>query len=114
MNKVDKKKPGKTNKSVIDSGNHLLAVLDTVGEGIVTIDSEGTVIMVNREFENIWGYQCDEIIGVNLTILMPEKYRGAHKAGMKRSRQERLSFSAAGLSSRVSEKTGPSSLSKSA
>ncbi len=84
MNKVDKKKPGKTNKSVIDSGNHLLAVLDTVGEGIVTIDSEGTVIMVNREFENIWGYQRDEIIGVNLTILMPEKYRGAHKAGMKR------------------------------
>lgn len=68
----------------MDSGNQLAAVLETVGEGIVAIDSGGTVIMVNREFENIWGYERDEIIGRDLTILMPEKYRGAHKAGIKR------------------------------
>lgn len=68
----------------IDSENQLMAVLDTVGEGIITIDSAGTVIMVNREFENIWGYARGEVIGTNLSELMPDKYRDAHRAGLTR------------------------------
>ena len=49
MNTRPKNKRGKSRDSVMDSGYHLAAVLETVGEGIVTIDSVGTVIMVNRE-----------------------------------------------------------------
>ena len=40
--------------------------------------------MVNQEVQNIWGYQQEELVGKKLHFLMPEKYRGAHSAGMKR------------------------------
>lgn len=60
------------------------AVLDTVGEGIITIDSASTIVVVNKEVQNIWGYTQDELIGKGVELLMPEKYREHHTAGLKR------------------------------
>ncbi len=60
------------------------AVLDTVGEGIITIDSVGTIIVVNQEVQAIWGYAQGELLGQNIKCLMPEKYREPHAAGLKR------------------------------
>jgi PAS domain S-box-containing protein len=68
----------------MDPKSQVSTILDTVGEGIITIDSQGTIIMANREVENIWGYSREEITGQNLEVLIPEKYREAHKAGLKR------------------------------
>ncbi len=84
MKSEKKKKPRATSARLIESEGYLSAVLDTVGEGIITVDSSGAVVMVNREFENIWGYARSEVIGQKLTILMPEKYRDAHIAGLAR------------------------------
>ncbi len=66
------------------SESQLRAVLDTVGEGIITIDSAGAIIMVNQEVQNIWGYRPEELVGHNLQLLMPEHYRKPHAAGLKR------------------------------
>ena len=74
----------RTEQEQINSQTQFRAVLDTVGEGIITIDSNSTIVMVNQEVQNIWGYQQEELIGKKLHILMPEKYRGLHSAGMKR------------------------------
>ena len=60
------------------------AVLDTVGEGIITIDSASTIVLVNQEVQNIWGYTQDELIGKNVEFLMPEQYREHHAAGLRR------------------------------
>lgn len=62
----------------------LKAVLDTVGEGIITIDADGVIVMVNQAVQHIWGYAQSELIGQKLTLLMPEKHRAGHGAGMKR------------------------------
>ncbi len=69
---------------LVDSQTQLSAVLDTVGEGIITIDSNSIIVMVNREVENIWGYAHDELVGKPLQVLMPEQYRTRHTAGLKR------------------------------
>ncbi len=66
------------------SNSLLQAVLDTVGEAIITINSEGSIVMANPEVERIWGYSHEELIGSNLTIIMPDKYHSAHTAGMQR------------------------------
>ena len=71
-------------KELINSQGQLSAVLDTAGEGIITIDSTSTIVMVNQEVQRIWGYQREELVGKKLHFLMPEKYRGDHSAGMKR------------------------------
>lgn len=62
----------------------LKAVLDTVGEGIITIDATGVIVMINQAVQQIWGYTDRELIGTNLAILMPEQHRAAHRAGLAR------------------------------
>ena len=41
--------------------------------------------------EDIWGYTSAELIGKDLTILMPESYRSRHNAGMSRYLTSRVS-----------------------
>ncbi len=57
--------------------DHMLlsAVLDTVGEAIITIDATSTIVMVNREVHHIWGYRDDELLGQPLVMLI-EKAAG--------------------------------------
>jgi PAS domain S-box-containing protein len=62
----------------------LSAVLNTVGEGIITVDQTSRIVMINREVERIFGYRSQELIGQTLLQLMPEHYRAAHGAGMAR------------------------------
>ena len=71
-------------QELIGSKAQLSAVLDTAGEGIIAINSAGTIMMTNREVENIWGYQQDELLGKKLSTLMLEKYPEAHAAGLHR------------------------------
>jgi two-component system sensor kinase FixL len=54
------------------------AVLDTVVDGIITIDHEGTVQSFNPAAARIFGFSPDEVIGQNLAILMPEPDRTQH------------------------------------
>ncbi len=71
-------------EAAMESATRMGAVLDTIGECIIVIDSGGTIVLVNREIQNIWGYQPEEIVGKPVQILMPETYRKAHEAGLRR------------------------------
>ena len=57
---------------------HAKAVLDTAVEGIITINEHGIVQSFNRAAESIFGYEADEIIGGNVSQLMPTPYRAEH------------------------------------
>lgn len=58
--------------------NRLLTVMNTVLDGLITIDHKGTVQSFNRSAERIFGYNLIEVIGQNVKMLMPEPYRGGH------------------------------------
>ena len=68
----------------------LSSVLNTVGEGIITIDTNSTIVMVNRKVQHIFGYEHEELIGQHLQLLMPETYRESHRMGMKRYLHTRM------------------------
>lgn len=70
--------------TALESVKLLHSVLDTVGEGIVTADSTGKIILVNERIQRMFGYKEDELVGKNIEVLMPEKYREQHHKGMKR------------------------------
>lgn len=53
-------------------------VLEYAAEGIITIDSEGRVLSMNRAAEGIFGYKNEEVAGKNVSMLMPEPYRSHH------------------------------------
>ncbi|MBU1689183.1 MAG: PAS domain S-box protein [Gammaproteobacteria bacterium] len=63
----------------IDAGHQQLqAVLESVVDGIITIDDHGIMVSFNRAAGQIFGYSADEVIGRNIKMLMPEPYHGEH------------------------------------
>ena len=54
------------------------AILDTAVDGIITISDAGIIESFNRAAERMFGYAAHEVIGKNISSLMPEPYRGQH------------------------------------
>lgn len=54
------------------------AILEHTADGILTIDERGIVRSFNKAAEAIFGYSADEVIGRNVSQLMPERYRAQH------------------------------------
>ncbi|MBC8503362.1 MAG: PAS domain S-box protein, partial [Chloroflexi bacterium] len=53
-------------------------ILDTVVDGIITIDPKGVINSVNPATERLFGYSADEMVGHNVKTLMPEPYAAEH------------------------------------
>lgn len=62
----------------------LNTILDTAASGIVTIDGTGRILSFNRAAERIFGYSLDEIIGKNVSTLMPENIAREHGSYLAR------------------------------
>ena len=60
------------------------AIVQSVQEAMVTIDSEGSVVDWNPGAERLFGYAPDEVLGQPVTWIMPERYRADHKASVAR------------------------------
>lgn len=64
----------RTAAAMRDGRDRLRGILDAVGEGIVTIDRHGIVDSFNGAACRIFGYQPDEVIGRNVSMLMPQPH----------------------------------------
>ena len=63
--------------------SHMRAVVDHAIDGIISIDCGGMIKSFNPASEQIFGYMADEVIGQNITMLMPEVYHERHLSGLK-------------------------------
>ena len=54
------------------------AILDTAAEGIVTINQQGLVESFNPAAERIFGYAAAEVVGQNISMLMPSPHSERH------------------------------------
>ncbi|MEZ5590667.1 MAG: PAS domain S-box protein [Gammaproteobacteria bacterium] len=63
---------------------HAQAVLDTAVDGIVTIDSTGIIESFNNAAERLFEYRADEVIGKNISMLMPPPYCYEHDDYLQR------------------------------
>lgn len=57
---------------------YLRNLLNTIVDGLITINEDGIVLTANIAAERLFGYKSDEMIGRNVKMLMPEPYRSAH------------------------------------
>ncbi len=60
------------------------ALADTSPDGIIAVDARGIMVFINPAAERQFGYTYSEVMGKNITILIPERYRSAHREGMDR------------------------------
>ena len=68
-------------------GARLQAIFDTATESIVTIDETGHIETWNGAAERMFGHPAATVLGRNVSILMPEPYRGEHDGYLERYRR---------------------------
>jgi two-component system, LuxR family, sensor kinase FixL len=66
--------------ALLTDADALLAVMETIIDGLITIDAQGAVRSFNPAAVKIFGYQPEEVIGQNVKMLMPEPYHSQHDA----------------------------------
>src|SRR3990172_9595237 len=54
------------------------ALVESAPNGILTIDTEGKITLVNTQTEKLFGYNREELIGQPVEILIPERFRSEH------------------------------------
>jgi len=59
-------------------------VIETASDAVVSVDKNGTIILANPATNRMFGYNPEELIGRNLSILMPGRMRELFATGFKR------------------------------
>lgn len=60
----------------------LLSVLDTAVDGIIVIDDRARVLVFNKACEELFGYPASEVMGRNISVLMPPEFSSEHDAAV--------------------------------
>src|SRR5688500_66464 len=64
----------------------LRCILETVADAIIVIDGVGAIQSFSAAAERQFGYRQDEVLGSNVSMLMPPPYRDQHDGYMERYR----------------------------
>jgi len=63
---------------------HVKSILDTVPDAMVVIDIRGSMQSFSAAASRLFGYNSDEVIGKNVSLLMPSPYREQHDGYLER------------------------------
>ena len=74
-----------TQRALAAGEERLRRILETAGEGYVTINEHGCITAWNTRAEAMFGWARDEVLGLSLVeTIIPERFADAHHAGLKR------------------------------
>lgn len=54
------------------------ALLESAPDAIIIVKCDGSIMLVNSQAEKIFGYQREELLGKDIEILVPERFRGKY------------------------------------
>jgi sigma-B regulation protein RsbU (phosphoserine phosphatase) len=76
-------------RGLAESESRIRAIVETAADGIITIDERGLVETCNPAVEKMLGYAREELIGRNVSVLMPSPEREEHDGHLARYSQTR-------------------------
>ncbi len=62
----------------------LRSIVETVRDAMIVIDETGSILFFSATAERMFGYSADEVMGRNVSILMPSPDREAHNGYIQR------------------------------
>jgi len=68
----------RVNNVIMESSKLLYSIINTAIDGILTIDQHGNIESINPSACLIFGYSQSEVIGKNISMLMPQPDRSKH------------------------------------
>ncbi len=80
-------------KKLEEEGARHQAILDHAVEGIITISDQGIIVAANPAAGHLFGYTMDEMLGNNISLIIPSPHRENHNeylARYLRTRQARI------------------------
>lgn len=80
----DKTEHPRPEEYLLESERRFRSVVQTAKDAIILADAGGNIIAWNPAAQTIFGYREDEVLGQPLTMVMPERYRDAHRKGIAR------------------------------
>ncbi|MEO6016362.1 MAG: PAS domain S-box protein, partial [Polaromonas sp.] len=72
------------------------SITESMAESVITTSSEGMVLEANAAALQVFGYEKSELLGSDVTLLVPERFRGQYKAFTAELRARPDSFRIAG------------------
>jgi len=70
----------KQSVEIIKNEENISLIINSMEDGVITIDDRGIIRSFNKSAEKMFGYRNDEIAGKNVNVLMPEPYQSTHDA----------------------------------
>ncbi len=75
-------------KTLIDkqheTDSNTRVILNNLNDAIVTISTQGVILSANQVIKKVFGYSEQEVIGKDISILMPEPYSSKHQGYMSK------------------------------
>ena len=68
----------------VESERKFQSVIESANDAIIVTDKEGTILQWNQGAQLIFGYDQEKVIGSNIAIIVPERFRESHQKGMER------------------------------
>jgi len=68
----------RSNAELIASQDKLRSYFEAASQAILGVSSDGRISLVNHRTEEMFGYTREELLGQELELLLPERFRNAH------------------------------------
>jgi two-component system, chemotaxis family, CheB/CheR fusion protein len=74
LEEIQRAKDARHFAELYESAERMQAILNAAADAIVTVDSNGKIESINHATESLFYYTQDQLIGKNLSLLMPESF----------------------------------------